>query len=58
MYFCSLVSELSNYDRSVCVFLHIDTGIILIGDVIQPSQCLALAEGVSGWRLNSGNIRY
>ena len=45
--FVSVVSELSNYDRSVCVFLPIDTGFILIVDVIQANRGLVLA-GVSG----------
>ena len=29
---------------SVCIFLHIDTDIILIGDAVQAYQCLVLAE--------------
>ena len=38
MYLCTAASELSNYDT------HIDTGVSLIGDVIQESQCLIIAE--------------
>ena len=45
MYLCSVVSELSNvWQVSVGVFLHIDSGVILIGDAIQANQCLVLAE--------------
>ena len=29
---------------SLGVYLHIDSGVILIGDVIQANQCLALAK--------------
>ena len=32
MYGCSVVSELSNHDRCQSVFLHMDTGVIFIGD--------------------------
>jgi len=42
---------------SVRVFLHIDTGVGLIGDAIQENQCqvvLSRSEGVSGKRLDLG----
>ena len=38
MYLCTAASELSNYDTCI------DSGVILIGGVIQESQCLILAE--------------
>ena len=41
MYLCAVVSELSSYDRcQSCVFLCIDTGVILIDDAIQANQCV------------------
>ena len=45
-----VVSELSNNERCLSVvFLRIDTGVILIGDVIQANQYLVLLlhKGVS-----------
>ena len=50
MYLCTAASELLNYDRGI------DRGVILIGDVIQESQCLILAEleKLSGVRLEIG----
>ena len=45
MYLCSVVSELSKYDRCRFVFfLRIGTGIILIGDAIQAYPCVVLAD--------------
>ena len=46
-YLCSVVSELSNYDRRQSVFSACrttDTGVIVIGDTMQANQCLVLAE--------------
>ena len=40
---------------SVTVYLHVDTGVILIGDVIQENQCLALA-GIKGCQVTDGIV--
>ena len=42
--FVEVASELSNYNMTVSVFLHIDIGVTLIGDVNMTSHCLNLAE--------------
>ena len=44
MYWCSVVSELSNYDKTSVRIETIDTGVILNGNAIQSNQCLALEE--------------
>ena len=46
MFSCSVASELSNYDscQSVGVFLHINTVVALLGDVIRGNPWVVQAE--------------
>ena len=45
MFLCSVASELSNYDSCQLVhFLHINTVVILLGDVIRGNPWVVQAE--------------
>ena len=44
MVLCSASSQLSHYARSTSCLLHIDTGVSVIGDVIDPTSAWSVTR--------------